>query len=92
MVRGGDAAHELGVIIMQVTFVNEHIDHRFIRVVEIATMSPALATVNLDVDLCEPFKRFASRYENCNLGKPSHVAAGFIELATATRGPEELIR
>ena len=76
---------------MQVTFVNEHIDDRFVRVVEIASMSPTLATVYLDVDLGEPFECLASGYEDRNLGKPCPVALGFIKLATATRGPEELV-
>ena len=76
---------------MQVTFVNEHIDDRFVRVVEIASMSPTLATVYLDEYLGKPLERLASRDEDRNLGKPCHVALGFIKLATATRGPEELI-
>ena len=76
---------------MKVTFVNEHIDHRFVRVVEIPAMSPALATVYLDEYLGKPFERLASWYENRHLGKPCHVAAGFIKLATATRGSKELI-
>ena len=71
---------------MQVTFVNEHIDHRFVRVVEIASMSPTLATVYLDEYLCKAFECLASRDEDRNLGEPCHVAAGFIKLATATRG------
>ena len=91
MVRGGDAPDIFCIVVMQVTFVNKHIDHGFVRVVEIASMRPTLATMNLDVDLCEAFERLASGYEDRNLGKPCHVAAGFIKLATATRGAEELI-
>jgi len=92
MIRGGDASHELGVVIMQVAFIYQHIDHRFVCVVEIASMSPAFTTVYLNEDLCESFKCLASRDEDRNLGKPRHVAAGFIKLATTTRGAKELIR
>jgi hypothetical protein len=92
MVRGGDAAHELGVVIMKVTLVDEHIDDRFIRVVEIPSMSPAFATMYLDKYLCKSFKSLASRYQGRDLGEPCHIAAGFIKLATPTRGAKKLVR
>ena len=91
MVRGGDAAHELGIVIMQVTLVHQHIDHCFIRVVQVASVRPTLATMNLDIDLCEAFERLASGYEDRNLGEPCHITLGFVELATPTRGAKELI-
>ena len=91
MVRSGDAAHKLGVVIMQVTLVHEHIDHGFVRVVEISAVRPTLATMNLDVDLGKAFECLASWYEDRNLGKPCHVAAGFVELATPAAGAKELI-
>ena len=77
---------------MQVTFVHEHIDHRFVRVVQVPAMSPALATVYLDVDLCKAFECLASRDEDRHFSEPSHVAAGFIKLATPAAGSEELVR
>ena len=77
---------------MKVTLVHQHIDHRFIRVVEIPAMSPALATVYLDEYLGKPFECLASRDEDGHFSEPCHVAAGFIKLATPTRGSEELIR
>jgi hypothetical protein len=48
MIRGGDASHKLSIVIMQVTFVYEHIDHRFVGVVEIPAVRPTLATMYLD--------------------------------------------
>jgi len=53
---------------MQVTFVNEHIDHRFVGVVQIAPVSPSFATMYLNEDLCEPFESLASRDEDRDLG------------------------
>ena len=91
MVRGGDAAHELGVVIMQVTLVDQHINHRFVRIVKIPAVRPTFATMYLDRDLSEAIKRLASGYEDRNLGEPCHVTLGFVELATPTRGAKELI-
>ena len=91
MVGGGDAAHELGVVIMQVTLVHQHIDHCFIRVVEIPAVRPAFATMNLNRDLGKAFECLASRYEDRNLGKPCHVATGFIKLSTPAASTKELI-
>jgi len=48
MIRGGDASYIFGVIVMKVTLVHEHIDHRFVGVVEIPAMSPTFATMYLD--------------------------------------------
>jgi len=92
MIRGGDASHIFGIVIMKVTLVHQHIDDRFVRVIQVASMSPAFATVYLDEDLCKPFECLASRDEDRYLGKPCHVAAGFIKFATPTRGAKELIR
>lgn len=91
MVGGGDASHIFGVVVVKVTLVNQHIDHCFVRVVEIPAMRPTLATMNLNRDLGKSFECLASGYEDRNLGKPCHITLGFVELATATRGAEELI-
>ena len=77
---------------MKVALINEHIDHGFVRVVEIPAMRPAFATVYLDEYLGKPFECLASRDKDRNLGKPCHIAPRLVELATPTRGSEELIR
>jgi hypothetical protein len=92
MIRGGDASHIFGVIVMKVTLVHQHIDHRFIGVIEIPAVRPTFATMYLDEDLGKPFKRLASRYQDRDLGEPCHIAPRLVEFATPTRGPEELVR
>ena len=77
---------------MKVTFINEHIDHRFIRVVQVPAMSPTLATVYLDEYLGKPFERLASRDEDRHFSEPCHIAPRLVELATPSAGSKELIR
>ena len=91
MVRGGDASHIFGVIVMKVTLVHQHIDHCFICVVQVPAMRPTFATMYLDVDLCEAFKCFASRYQDRYLGEPCHIAPRLVELATPAASSEELV-
>jgi len=76
---------------MQVAFIYQHIDHRFVGVVEIASMSPAFTTVYLNEDLCESFECLASRDEDRYLGEPCHIAPRLVKLATPTRGAKELV-
>jgi len=68
MIGSGDASYIFGIVIMKVTFIYQHIDDRFVRVVEIPAMSPTLATMYLNEDLGQPFECFASGDEDRNLG------------------------
>jgi len=91
MIGSGDASYIFGIVIMKVTLVHQHIDHRFVGVIEISAVRPTLATMYLDVDLRKSFESLASRYEDRDLGEPCHVAPRLVELATPTRGPKELV-
>lgn len=81
MIGRGDPSHIFRIVIMQVTFVLEHIDDGFVRVVQIPSMRPSFTTMNLDLDLCDSFNGFSPGHDQCHLSEPVHVTAGLVEMS-----------
>ena len=82
MVRCGNLSNVFCVIVVDVTFIFQHIDDRFIRVIEVASMSPSFASVNLDLDFCDSFKSFSPGHDYCDLSNPVHITSRLIEVSS----------
>ena len=93
MIGCGYFAHMLGVVVVDVTFVFQEINHRFVGVVKIPAMCPACATVYLDRYLSQTLDRFSPGHSEGNFLDPIHVNSRFIKVSASTTlpGAKELI-
>ena len=93
MIGGGYSAHMLGVVVVDVTFVFQEINHRFVGVVKIPAMCPAGSTMNLDCYLSETLDGFPPGNGKRDLFDPIHVNSAFVKVPTASSlpGAKELV-
>lgn len=87
MIGGCYSAHMLRVVIMDVTFVFQQVNHRFVGVVKIPAMRPACATMNLDCYLSETLDRFSPGHGEGYLLDPIHVDPAFVKVTASTTLP-----
>lgn len=84
MIGCGYLAHMLRVVVMDVTFVFQKINHRFVGVVKIPAMRPASAAVDLDRYLSQTLDGFSPGHSERDFPDPIRVNSRFIKVSAST--------